>query len=75
MTIRGKFAITAKRILRGEAKYGWTPTRANSLSWSTNFTANALRHHLAVNGRWMPVEFHTLMKESFEAEMRLPGDE
>ena len=30
------------------------------------------RDHLAVNGRCTPVEFHTFMKESFDAEIRLP---
>lgn len=28
--------------------------------------------YFAVKGRWMPVEFHSLMKESLEADMRLP---
>ena len=27
---------------------------------------------MAVNGRCTPVEFHTFMKESFDAEIRLP---
>jgi hypothetical protein len=29
--------------------------------------------HFAVNGRCTPLVFHTLMKESFEAEIRLPA--
>jgi hypothetical protein len=32
-------------------------------------------NHLAVNGRWIPLAFQTLMKESFEAEIRLPVGE
>ena len=29
--------------------------------------------HFAVNGRCTPLVFHTLMKESLEAEIRLPA--